>query len=67
MPRDAACGGNWLRGRVIDSDRMREVSRRHSRYKSGEASEALQSRKTEKRICRTAKLVLKARTVRESK
>ncbi len=38
-------------GRVIDPDRMREVSRRHSRRKAGKASETLQCRKTEKRIC----------------
>jgi len=36
---------------VIRSDRCTEVSRRHSRRKAGKASEALQCRKTEKRIC----------------
>ena len=42
---------NETEDRVIDSDRVGEVSRGHSRYRAGKASEALQSRKTEKRIC----------------
>lgn len=37
--------------RGIDPDRMGEVSRGHSRYRAGKASEALQCRKAEKRIC----------------
>jgi len=31
VPREVACNGNWLRGGAILSDRMGEVSRRHSR------------------------------------
>jgi len=54
-------------GRAIDPDRMGEVSRGHSRYSEGKASETLQGRKAEKAICRAVKLILKARTVRESK
>jgi len=41
-------------------NRMGEVSGGHSRCSAGKASEALQGRKAEKRICRAVKLILKA-------
>ena len=47
-------------GRAIDLDRMGEVSRGHSRCPAGKASETLQCRKTEKRLCRAVKREPKA-------